>query len=153
MRTSSYVKPKYDMLEALTTLDMRVVPFESANGLDLAMLIHGSMQDYTKFLQQELPSILRVTQKQFASLNDFSEDMMHVTDRMFKALDADGRIICVMEIHIGDEIDTIEEMDTEIKESNAMLAENDFSKMELKKMEIDPTKPNVLTADNFKDQF
>lgn len=153
MRTSAYVKPKYEMIAAQTVLDMRVVPFERSNGKELNDLIHASVADYVKWFEQELPSILRVTQKQFASLNSFSEEMYHTTDRMFAALDGEGRVICVMEIHIGDEIDQIEELDDIINESEAMLAEKDFSKMEIKKQEIDPTKPNVLTPGNFKDQF
>ena len=148
-----YLEPQLNLITNLTELDARVVPYEKANGKELNDLIRASVIHAHEWVETDFPSILHVTQKQFASLNLFTEEMYHTTDRMFIVHDRDGGILCVMEVMIGDEIDTIDDIDEIIKDSEELLAQKDFKNMEVKKIEIDPTKPNVLTPGNFKNQF
>lgn len=153
IRKTTYLTPMYDLKKGLYYVDARVIPFDRCNGKELNELIMASVNHSQKWLETELPSQLIVTQKQFASLNPFTDEMYHTTDRMFKVLTPEGGIMCIMEVQIDREIDTIDMIDEIIEESEEQLGQRDFSKMEAKKMEIDPTKPNVLTPDNFKNQI
>lgn len=148
-----YLTPKLNLVNNQTELDARIIPFERCNGKDLNDLIRSSVIKSQEWVETDLPSVLRVTQKQFASLNLYSEEMFHTTDRFFIVHDRDGGVLGVMEVEIDDEIDVLENIDDIIKESEALLAQKDFTKMTLKELEIDPTKTNVLTPENFKDPF
>lgn len=84
-------------------LDARVSPLL---GKELDILIKQSMErQNTWFALSKMPDVLKVTQKQFASLNDFTEAMYNTTDRFFNS----G--YNVMEVEIDREIDTITEID------------------------------------------
>lgn len=146
MRTSSYVTPKVNIATAQTELDMRIVPYERTNGRELNDLINASIEHSQKYVQTDLPNVLVVTEKQFASLNNFTEEMMHVTDRLFRSLDSEGKVQCVMEVWIDREVDTVKEIDETIEESEAQLEHTKG----FKNLSSDST---ILTPDNFKNQF
>lgn len=150
---TKYLEPQINLISNQNEIDARIVPYEKANGKELNDLIRASVIHAHEWVETDYPSVLRVTQKQFASLNLHTEEMYHTTDRMFIVKDRDGGILCVMEVIIDREVDTVDDIGAIIEESEELLGQKDFSKMELKKQEIDPTKPNVLTPDNFKDQF
>lgn len=150
---NNYLQPQLNLITNVNEIDARIVPYEKANGKELNDLIRASVIKAHEWVETDFPSVLRVTQKQFASLNLFTEEMYTITDRMFIVHDRDGGILCVMEVIIDKEIDTVDDIGAIIDESEELLGQNDFTKMELKKMEVDPTKPNVLTPDNFKNQF
>lgn len=117
MRTKRIIRPITSYKNSLRphqVIDARITKLQ---GRELRDLIFDSVANTQKYLYVELPSELIVTQQQFASLNDFTEEMYHTTDRMF--ITPDG----VMEVTIDREIDTIDELDTIIEESETMLAE------------------------------
>lgn len=148
-----YLSPKLNLVTNQTEVDARIIPFERCNGQDLNDLIRSSVIKSQEWVETDLPSVLRITQKQFASLNLYSEEMFHTTDRFFIVHNRDGGVLGVMEVEIDDEIDVLENIDDIIKESEALLAQKDFTKMTLKELEIDPTQTTVITPENFKDQF
>lgn len=144
MLLTEYVKPR-DTLKGYVELDMRVVP-NTVLGKPLEDLIHKSVQWHQKFIISELPSKLIVTQLQFASLNYYTEEMQHTTDRIFVVQDADGKVMGIMEVVIDDAIDQVEEIDDIIKEAEALLAEEKtYTADELIAMGIDPTDRSLAT--------
>ena len=83
-------------------LDMRV---SDKLGEDLAKQIVESVERTQLFIQNTLPNQLRVSEKQFASLNAWTQAMYNTTDRMFVTP------LNVMEFIIDREVDTIKEID------------------------------------------
>ena len=106
------LKPTTNLLNNIVTIDARVSPLL---GKDLDDLIKASVDRSQLFLHTTLPSQLIVTQKQFASLNNYTETMYHTTDRMFVT------DLNVMEVVIDREIDTIAEIDEVIELSEDAL--------------------------------
>jgi hypothetical protein len=142
MRTSRLIKPNTNFaLGGLQELDIRIIPKET-EGRELAEIIHESIRRVNSTLITELPSWIRMTQVQFAALNGFTDEMYHTTDRMFSALDEKGGIICVMEVAIDREIDTVEQIDDTIEEAEAQLEyTKGFAKLE--------GSEKILTQDDF----
>jgi hypothetical protein len=103
MRTafSKIVRPTTD-IKGNVTLDFRAVPKQ---GRDLYDLIIESVAHTQRFIVQTLPNKLIVTQKQFASLNNFTQAMYNTTDRfMITPLNA-------MEVTIDRDIDLVEQIE------------------------------------------
>lgn len=121
LRATSVIKP-IERPDGQLELDMRPVPFERVSGNDLATLIHESVQETQRWVMTTLPSILRITQKQFASLDPYTQEMSPgVSGRIFVAVDAYGKIMGIMEVVIDREVDTIAEIDEQIEESETVL--------------------------------
>ncbi len=95
------------------TLDMRVT---SKQHQELADIINESVDHTQKFLVTEVPSILIVTEKQFASLNNFTEEMLTVRDRFFQTKSG-----YVMEVEIDEElVDVHDEVHETIKDTEEL---------------------------------
>jgi hypothetical protein len=118
---NNLLKPKLDTATTQYVLDCREV--EKMQGRELYDLINASITHDQLWIQHELPSFLIVTQQQFASLNGFTEEMYHVTDRMFKSIGADGKIQCIMEVVIDRDTGTNEEVEDAIQFKDEMVAE------------------------------
>ena len=88
-----------------TTLDARI---SNKEGKELVQEIFKTIEDSQRFILAPLPSRLLVTQKQFASLNNYTEEMYATTDRLFKTP------FNVMEVHIDRDIDTVAEIEQTI---------------------------------------
>jgi hypothetical protein len=98
---SNIVRPTTD-IKGNVTLDFRAIPKEHK---ELYNLIVESVAHTQKFIVQTLPSRLIVTQKQFASLNNFTQAMYNTTDRMMiTPLNA-------MEVTIDRDIDQVEQIE------------------------------------------
>jgi hypothetical protein len=95
------IRPYVDLL-GKHVLDMRPVPLEHQ---ELYKLIVESVAHTQLFIQTTLPDKLIVTQKQFASLNNFTEAMYNTTDRfMITPLNA-------MDVVIDRDIDQVEDIE------------------------------------------
>ena len=118
MRTPKIIRPTESFRNGTVTLelDMRVT---SRQGKELAELISDSVENTQKYFQTQLPSVLIVTQQQFASLNNYTEEMYNTTDRMY--ITKWG----VMEVVIDREIDLIPELDEIIESSEKLLNEKE----------------------------
>lgn len=103
---SNIVRPTRN-LDGTHTLDMRV---SNKTGYELALQISESVAHTQKFVITDIPSTLIVTQKQFASLQNYTEEMYDTTDRMFRT--GDGY---VMEVTIDRDIDTVREVEDAIQ--------------------------------------
>lgn len=146
IRTSALLKSKQDLGRGgITVLDARIVPFERTSGKDLKDLIMESVNAEHTGLLHEFPSELILTEKQFASLNAYTEEMLHTTDRMFVVLKPEGGILCLMEVIIDDTFDTVDEIDFIKRESEEMLSMVDFTKLE--------GSEKVITPANFKNKI
>ena len=117
MRTSRFIRPT-ESFDGVVKLDARVT---KRQGRELFQLIIDSVDHSQKFIQTTLPSVLIVTQKQFVSLQTYTEEMDHTTDRMFITP------LNVMEVTIDRDIDTIPELDAVIEEAETMLAQKDLT--------------------------
>lgn len=114
MKFTQLLKPTQNLNGG--TLDARVT---KRQGKDLYDLIMKSVERQSKWNVTYLPDRLILTQKQFASLNNFTEAMYNTTDRMFITP------FNVMECIIDREIDTIPELDEIIEDAEEYLAEVD----------------------------
>lgn len=74
-------------------------------GQELYQQIVDSVDASQRFIQTVLPDRLIVTQKQFASLNNFTEEMYWTSDRLFRTP------LNVMEVIIDREVDTVRDID------------------------------------------
>jgi hypothetical protein len=93
------IKPEPTNLKGQNILDVRV---SSKLGYELAEDIVESVGHTQLFIQTTLPDVLLVTQKQFASLQDYTEEMAHTTDRMYITP------YNVMEVKIDRDVDTVQ---------------------------------------------
>lgn len=100
--------------QGITELDVRVSP---KLGRELAEDIRESVDWTQRFIQMTLPDRLIVTQKQFVSLQDFTEEMYHTTDRMFVTP------LNIMEVAIDRDVDTVPEIEDTIQAAEELEAE------------------------------
>lgn len=98
----SVIRPQPTNILGQTILDVRISP---KLGKELAEDIAESVNWTQRFIQMTLPDVLLVTQKQFASLNGYTEEMYQTTDRMFTTP------LNVMEVTIDREVDTVTEVE------------------------------------------
>jgi hypothetical protein len=87
-------------------LDVRVSPNV---GTELYDQIVRSVEHTQKFVVTELPDILIVTEKQFASLNNYTEEMYNTTDRIMVTP------YNVMEVTVDREFDTVDSIEEVIE--------------------------------------
>ena len=95
---------------------MRSVPLQ---GRELYDLINGSVERSQMFVITKLPDVLKITQQQFASLNSFTAEMYHTTDRMFVSADSNNKVQCVMEVWIDREYGTREDIEQNMQAVDA----------------------------------
>jgi chemotaxis signal transduction protein len=100
---SQIVRPTRN-LDGRYVLDVRIVP---KTGRELALIITESVDHTQKFLVTEIPDILIVTQKQFASLQTYTEEMTTISDRMF--ITADGFVLEVTIDRYVDQVEIVED--------------------------------------------
>lgn len=100
------VRPK-DTLDGHVELDMRVSPLV---GQELRDEIIASVARQQMFIKPTLPDRLVITQKQFASLNAWTEAMYETSDRMFRTP------LNVMEVVIDREVDIVEDIEQIIRD-------------------------------------
>ena len=105
------VRPTDVDMQGHSKLDMRV---SSAVGEDLAAEIVHSIDHSQTFIMTTLPDQLIVTQKQFFSLQPYTEQMYNTTDRMYVTPRN------AMEVIIDRNIDTIDEVENVIAETEAL---------------------------------
>lgn len=103
MNYSQIVRPTRN-LDGRYVLDVRIVP---KTGRELALIITESVDHTQKFLVTEIPDILIVTQKQFASLQTYTEEMTTISDRMF--ITADGFVLEVTIDRYVDQVEIVED--------------------------------------------
>lgn len=84
-------------------------------GQELYQLIVDSVAASQRFLLVTLPDRLIVTQKQFASLNNFTEEMYETSDRLFRTP------LNVMEVIIDREVDKVQDIDDIIEGVEQMV--------------------------------
>jgi hypothetical protein len=111
---SHYVKPTGDLTGHIT-LDMRVSP---EIGQALTLQINESVAHTQVFIEVPLPDQLIVTQRQFASLQPYTDRMKDTEDRMYAVPDPKGGRLpmCLMEVIIDEDIDTVAEVQEAIDE-------------------------------------
>lgn len=121
MRTAKHLRPYESFRKGHRTieLDARVTKKQHKELFDL---IVESVEWTQKFIQTELPNIIILTQEQFASLNNWTQDMYSVTDRILVTP------YNVMEVVVDREIDTMDE----IEEVFDMLEEIEQAEKEAK---------------------
>lgn len=101
------IRPEPTNLKGETILDVRISP---KLGQELAEDIRDSVEWTQRFIQMTLPDRLVVTQKQFVSLQPYTEAMYQVEDRMFVTH------LNVMEVVIDRDVDTVAEVDAAIED-------------------------------------
>lgn len=110
-----------ETIDGHLVIDARVSP---NTGKDLAEEISTTIQFSQLFIQHQLPDRLIVTQKQHVSLNPYTEEMYHTEDRMFQVYDPEGKgVMCVMEVTIDRDIDTVEEIEQVMADTEALKAQ------------------------------
>lgn len=105
------VRPSPADFEGHISLDMRV---SDKQGSELKQEIIDSVGRSQLFIQTTLPDRLVLTQEQFKSLQDYTEEMYHTTDRMFITP------YNVMEVVIDREINTVQEIENVIVETEQL---------------------------------
>jgi hypothetical protein len=115
MTSARIIRPTTSYLG--TVLDMRV---STALGQELSDEINASVDHTQLFVQTTVPHILIVTQKQFASLNNYTEEMYATTDRLFRT-----RSGFIMEVHIDREVDTVDEIEQTIVDVEQLSKEDE----------------------------
>jgi hypothetical protein len=110
------IRPTYRQLDGGATLDMRD---SDLLGRELFEHICYCVEqcDGMRTMLVPLPDELIVTQKQFASLNNYTEEMLHTNDRMMYT----G--MNVMELRIDREVDTIPAIEAVIEETEQLERE------------------------------
>lgn len=131
---SKSIKPKEE-LDGTCTLDVRVA--KDTQGRELFDLINSSVADSQRFIITKLPDVLKVTQKQFASLTGYTDEMLHTTDRLFKSVDGNGNIQCVMEVWIDRDFDTVDAI-----EENMQAVDAEFEMRNREKGSVDQQNAN-----------
>lgn len=109
------LRPNPTNLEGHTELDARVSP---STGKELAQEIIDAVEWSQKFIKTTLADVLVVTQKQFVSLQDYTESMYHTEDRMFITP------FNVMEVKIDRDVDIVQAVDDAMQEVEDAKAEN-----------------------------
>lgn len=107
----SIIKPNPTNFKGETELDVRVSP---KLGRELADEINESIAHTQLFIQTTLPDRLIVTQKQFASLQPYTERMYETTDRMYVTPQN------VMEVVIDRDIDIVAEVEGAITDAEQL---------------------------------
>jgi len=90
-----------------TILDARI---SDKQGSELRDEIVHSVEWSQKFIQMTLPDVLKVTQQQFVSLQDYTQQMFETVDRMFITP------LNVMEVTIDRDVDIVPEVEETIQE-------------------------------------
>lgn len=101
------IHPQATGLDGFTVLDVRVSP---KLGKELSTDIIESVEWSQKWIQTTLPDKLVVTQKQFVSLQPYTDEMFHTTDRMFVTP------LNVMEVVIDRDVDIVEGVEQALKD-------------------------------------
>lgn len=96
------IRPTPTNIEGFTDLDVRISP---ETGSELAKQIVDSVEWSQKFIQMTLPDRLIVTERQFVSLQPYTEAMYHTEDRMYVTP------LNVMHVVIDRDVDTVEAVD------------------------------------------
>lgn len=110
----SIIKPNPTNFKGENILDVRVSP---KLGRELTEDIVESVAHTQRYVQTTLPDVLLVTQKQFASLQDYTEEMTHTEDRMFITP------YNVMEVKIDRDINTVQEVESAIVDTENLKAQ------------------------------
>ncbi len=116
-----YVKPEPKDIKGNIKLDMRV---SDKQGEDLAAEIAYSIERGQRFIVTTLPDVLVVTQKQFVSLQPYTQAMYNTTDRMYVTP------WNVMEVVIDRDIDIVPEVENVIADTEQLQQAIDEAKQE-----------------------
>lgn len=106
MNYSSIIRPTTDV-QGNVILDMRP---SNKLGEELCDQIYASVEHTQKFIQTELPNWLIVTQKQFASLNNYTQEMYDTVDRLMRTPHN------VMQVKIDREVGTVDSIEAVMQE-------------------------------------
>jgi hypothetical protein len=98
------IRPDPTNLEGFTDLDVRISP---KLGTELADDIRESVEWTQKFIQMTLPDRLIVTQKQFASLVNFTTEMYATEERVFITPLNAMQVVIDREVDIVDSIEAV----------------------------------------------
>ena len=108
------IKPNQPDNDGHIVLDARV---SRKKGIELRDEIIESVAATQRFILQPLPDVLLLTQKQFMSLQDYTDAMYQTEDRMFVTPKN------VMEVRIDREIDTDQDVESVMVEVDKLKQE------------------------------
>lgn len=110
------VKPGQIDSQGHIKLDMRV---SDKQGEDLTAEITESVATTQRFILSPLPDILIVTQKQFVSLQPYTQKMYQTEDRMYVTP------LNAMEVMIDRQVDMVDEVENTIVETEKLKQTRD----------------------------